>query len=273
MRDHLASADVRALLRLLGELRELGAGPGAWRAHLVASLEALCGAEVSVTTELRVNASTETGSAPANCAEAVTPLQAVDHGLDAASRDRFYRELYFIDHRADDALNAIVPLYGTAFTVTRQDVIGDRHWDRSNSANQRFRPLGCDDFVMSMMPVASLGVISSMEVYRNRGARFSERERLFIELLHEELGHDWSRVGRDEGARLTPRQRQVLAKLTAGASEKELAYELNLSPHTVHEHIKAIHRAFGARSRGELLARAAKAKGQGRRTHLIAERA
>jgi DNA-binding CsgD family transcriptional regulator len=57
----------------------------------------------------------------------------------------------------------------------------------------------------------------------------------------------------------------------AGASEKELAHELNVSPHTVHEHIKAIHRAFGARSRGELLARVAKAKGQGQRTRLVAE--
>ena len=63
------------------------------------------------------------------------------------------------------------------------------------------------------------------------------------------------------------------AQLLAGASEKELAYELNVSPHTVHEHVKAIHRAFGARSRGELLALAAKAKGRGQRTRLIAESA
>ncbi len=269
MRDHLSSADVRALLRLLAELRELGADPGAWRAHLVANLEALCGAQVSVISELRINANADQTT---NCAEAVTSLQAVDHGLDASFRERFYRELYFIDHRTDDALSAIVPLYGSAFTVSRQNVIGDRHWARSVSANERFRPLRCDDFVMSMMPVLSLGVISSMEVYRDRGVRFSERERLFIQLLHEELAHDWNRVEPEESARLTPRQRQVLAQLLAGASEKELAFELNVSPHTAHEHVKAIHRAFGARSRGELLARVAKAKGQGQRTRLIAER-
>ena len=271
MRDHLSSADVRALLRLLAELRELGADPGAWRAHLVTNLEALCSAQVAVISELRVNAHAD--RAATNCAEAVTPLQAVDHGLDASFRDRFYRDLYFIDHRSDDALNAVVPLYGSAFTVSRQNVIGDRHWDRSFSANERFRPLGCDDFVMSMMPVAALGVISSMDVYRDAGKRFSERERLLVELLHEELGHDWNRVEREEGARLTPRQRQVLAQLMAGSSEKELAYELNISPHTVHEHIKAIHRAFGARSRGELFASVAKAKGQGQRTRLVAEQA
>lgn len=270
MRDHLCSADVRALLRLLGELRELGAEPAAWRAHLVASLEALCSAQVAVTAELRVNDNPE---ASTNCAEAVTPLQAIDHGLDAGFRERFYRDLYFIDHRSDDALTAVVPLYGSAFTVSRQNVIADRHWDRSMSANERFRPLGCDDFILSMMPVASLGVISSMDVYRGPGARFSERERLLVELVHGELANDWNRVEREEGARLTPRQRQVLAHLMAGASEKELAFELNVSPHTVHEHIKALHRAFGARSRGELFARVAKAKGQGQRTRLVAERA
>ena len=269
MRDHLSSADVRALLRLLAELRELGADPSAWRAHLVMNLEALCGANVAVISELKVN--DNAGQAATNCAEAVTSLQLVDHGLDASFRERFYRDLYFIDHRTDDALGAIVPLYGSAFTVSRQNVIADRQWQRSVSANERFRPLGCDDFVMSMMPVAALGVISSMEVYRGAGTRFSERERLFVDLLHEELAHDWNRVQSEESARLTPRQRQVLAQLVAGASEKELAYELNVSPHTVHEHIKAIHRAYGVRSRGELLARVAKAKGRGQRTRLIAE--
>ncbi len=270
MRDHLSSADVRALLRLLAELREVGADPGAWRAHLVESLQQVCGSHVAVITELKVNAVSENTT---NCAEAVTPLQAIDHGLDASFRDRFYRELYFRDHRSDDALTEIIPLYGSPFTVSRGHVIGDRQWERSNSANECFRPLGCDDFVMSMMPVASLGVISSMEIYRARGARFSERERLFIELLHEELAHDWNRVEPEASARLTPRQQQVLAQLMAGASEKELAFTLNVSPHTVHEHIKAIHRAFGARSRGELLAHVAKAKGQGRRTRLVAESA
>jgi DNA-binding CsgD family transcriptional regulator len=268
MRDHLCSADVRALLRLLGELRELGADPGAWRAHLVTSLESLCGAEVAVVSELRVN---DNPDGATNCAEAVTPLQAIDHGLDAGCREQFYRDLYFIDHRSDDALGAVVPLYGSAFTVSRQNLIADRHWNRSVSVNERFRPLRCDDFVLSMVPVASLGVISSMDVYRDRGVRFSERERLFVELLHEELANDWNRVEREEGVRLTPRQRQVLAHLMAGASEKELAFELNVSPHTVHEHIKAIHRAFGARSRGELLATVARAKGQGQRTRLVAE--
>jgi len=197
-------------------------------------------------------------------------LQFVDHGVEASTRERFYRDLYFIDHKTDDALKAVVPLYGSAFTISRQGVISDRHWDRSSSANDRFRPLGCDDFVMSMVPVAAFGIISSIEIYRGHGARFAERERLFLQLLHEELATDWSRVER-AGVHLTPRQRQVLGQLMAGASEKEVAYDLGVSAHTAHEHVKAIHRAFGARSRGELLAKVAKTRDGARRTRLVAE--
>jgi len=54
---------------------------------------------------------------------------------------------------------------------------------------------------------------------------------------------------------LTPRQREVLQLLLDGLGEKEIAAKLMISRHTVHNHIKALHRAYGVASRGELLAR------------------
>ena len=47
----------------------------------------------------------------------------------------------------------------------------------------------------------------------------------------------------------------MLDGLAGGASEKELAHQLGVSTHTLHDHVKAVHRAYGVRSRGELLAR------------------
>jgi DNA-binding NarL/FixJ family response regulator len=47
-----------------------------------------------------------------------------------------------------------------------------------------------------------------------------------------------------------------LALLASGLSEKEVASQLALSPATVHDYVKALHRRLGARSRSELLARA-----------------
>jgi len=53
--------------------------------------------------------------------------------------------------------------------------------------------------------------------------------------------------------RLPRRQRDVLDGLKAGYSEKHIAEELGISPHTVHVHVKALYRRFEVRSRGELL--------------------
>jgi DNA-binding NarL/FixJ family response regulator len=48
---------------------------------------------------------------------------------------------------------------------------------------------------------------------------------------------------------------QVLQLLQRGMSEKQVAAELEVSPHTVHDHVKALYRAYGVGSRGELLAK------------------
>ena len=54
---------------------------------------------------------------------------------------------------------------------------------------------------------------------------------------------------------LSTRMRQTLRGLLAGEAEKQIAYRLNLSRHTVHVYVKALYRHFGVSSRGELLAR------------------
>jgi len=53
---------------------------------------------------------------------------------------------------------------------------------------------------------------------------------------------------------LSPRLREVLDLLLQGRSEKEVANELELSRHTVHDYVKELHYRFGVSSRSELLA-------------------
>jgi len=55
---------------------------------------------------------------------------------------------------------------------------------------------------------------------------------------------------------LTTREQTILNHLLMGKSVREIAAELGRSPHTVHDHVKALHRKLGANSRGELVARA-----------------
>jgi DNA-binding CsgD family transcriptional regulator len=59
---------------------------------------------------------------------------------------------------------------------------------------------------------------------------------------------------RDPRDELSPRQLEVLERLTSGLSEKQIAYELKLSQHTVHDYVKALYKRYGVMSRAELLA-------------------
>ena len=63
-----------------------------------------------------------------------------------------------------------------------------------------------------------------------------------------------SNLSPDERARqLSPRLRETLQCLLDGSSEKSIAQELRLSPHTVHGYVKLIYRHFQVKSRAQLL--------------------
>jgi two-component system response regulator DesR len=55
---------------------------------------------------------------------------------------------------------------------------------------------------------------------------------------------------------LTDREREVLALIAAGSTNREIAGRLYLSPHTVKEHTSALYRKLGARNRAEAVQRA-----------------
>jgi DNA-binding CsgD family transcriptional regulator len=55
---------------------------------------------------------------------------------------------------------------------------------------------------------------------------------------------------------LTPRQLSILCLIARGLTTAQVAAELHVSRHTVAQHIADMLRRFGARSRGELIARA-----------------
>lgn len=55
---------------------------------------------------------------------------------------------------------------------------------------------------------------------------------------------------------LTQREQIILQHLLLGKSVRNIATELGRSPHTVHDHVKSLHKKLNASSRGELVARA-----------------
>lgn len=56
-------------------------------------------------------------------------------------------------------------------------------------------------------------------------------------------------------SQLPPSMRRVCAALMTGRSEKQIAADLKLSPHTVHSHVKALYKWFRVHSRAELMAK------------------
>ncbi|MEX1142678.1 MAG: response regulator transcription factor [Thermoleophilaceae bacterium] len=57
-------------------------------------------------------------------------------------------------------------------------------------------------------------------------------------------------------APLSPREREVLALLATGATNREIAAQLHLSPHTVKEHTSSLYRKLEVRNRAEAVQRA-----------------
>ncbi len=60
----------------------------------------------------------------------------------------------------------------------------------------------------------------------------------------------------DAPVKLTGREQEVLAHVAGGATNREIAAELHLSPHTVKEHTSALYRKLGVRNRAEAVQRA-----------------
>jgi DNA-binding CsgD family transcriptional regulator len=260
----LDSADVRSLLRLLGELRELGRSPPRWRRHLVDSLGKLCGARAVLAGELAV-------VGPGNGRDSMKVIHRELRGISAGDQIRFDEQVVWQTHGPNDAISGQWPRYGLRFTTGRQHLVDSRRWYRSAVANDQFRSFDCDDFIVSMVPVPALRAITAIKMFRAwRDRPFGERDGLLLDLLAEELARDWAQVGAAAGeARLGRRLRQVLNLLASGASEKEVGAALELSTHTVHDYIKALYRAFAVHSRPELLARIARP--QALRTYLVSE--
>ncbi|MGL6073896.1 MAG: response regulator transcription factor [Fimbriiglobus sp.] len=142
---------------------------------------------------------------------------------------------------------------------TRQEIINNRDWGKSIERNEARRPLGQDEFVACCYEHAATDHFHCFSINRAvRKPEFSARAVAMMKLFHEELIHLF-------GTRLTmgtktsfddlpPRLLQVLNALLEGDTERQIALKLNLSRHTVHEHVTRLYRRLEVHNRAELLA-------------------
>ena len=65
-------------------------------------------------------------------------------------------------------------------------------------------------------------------------------------------------INRVDRPQLTEREHEILALLTTGLGNAEIATELGVSPNTVKNHLYSIYRKLGVTSRGQAFATATK---------------
>jgi DNA-binding CsgD family transcriptional regulator len=250
MEVYVRSDDVRALLKLVGEARELLDAGECPRAHVLQGLMRLAGASVGVAfsgDHLRAAAPRFT--------------EYLDHGWTADESKRVIA-YYGARSGADD------PIIGNLLraqrnaplvTVRRSDLVGNKAWYASALHNELHRPGRLDDVIMSVRFLGGSDEAVSALVFKRAAGDppFSIEERELLHLFQAES--DWifrreSRPPQDLIDGLTRREQETLGLLLTDASEKEVAARLGISPHTVHDYVKRLYRKIGVSSRAALMA-------------------
>jgi DNA-binding CsgD family transcriptional regulator len=259
--------DVRAMLNLLAEAREIADAGECAQTHVLTGLSRLAGAAVSIYF-----------LADQLCTS--TPMKLIeylDHGWTEGAR-RHAQSYYTATSGGEDPLTTSLlraRWRERHVTVRRTDLVANKTWYASTMHNEMHRAVGLDDAIVSIrLPEGAGDGVSALVVKRAAGDRpFSVEERELLHLFRCES--DW--VFRSTRARapraaeahrgesgapqhlvdgLTRRQQETLGLLLTDASEKVMAARLGISPHTMHQHVKQLYRKLGVSSRAALMTRA-----------------
>lgn len=248
--DMVRFDELRKVLRLALELRELPRGSELQRRRALEGLCALVGGQVGLWVDVEGLSSGR-----------VIIKNALDFGWSGERERRAF--VSYTESAQWVALDPSMPRLAQAVTTplctfTRDQLLGDREWYESAHVQELRRAARVDSFIYAAYaPGGDCG--RSFSLHRPWGDRpFGERERRLVDIFHHEctfLHEPRSTVDPALLRGLPPRLQDTLRGLAKGRSEKQIAADLGISPHTVHEYVKALHRHFGVQSRSELLAR------------------
>ena len=239
--QRLRVGDLRAIYQLLGECRELGDDPTAWRRHLLAGVSRRFDAAVGLGGEGTVR----------------HPRFFIYESEIPAERSYYVAALLAGELIDSPMVSRFPPPSSGPITRRREHNIPDREWYRSSEFNELFRRDRIDGGLMSIYPLSG-DDFDVMTVHTRLGRRLGRRETRLAHLLHREVGPlvGGALAGASEPglADLSPRLRQTLDALLEGEGEKQVAARLGLCRETVHVYVKALYRHFRVSSRAELLA-------------------
>lgn len=246
--------DLRAVYLLVGECCEVGRDPYAWHLRAFEGLREVLGVRVGLANMAAGGIQTF---------HYQTMLGEIDWGWDDDQErqvfkgyersDSVYSDPTFVNFRRQS---------GKLIVRRREELVETALWFNCPHFNEYYRRSRVNSgiYMMSTPPRNSGVRMHIVNLFRALGDRgFSVRDSriawLFFREVRRLLGTKLVPFGHPAPYGLSPRLREVLALLAAGRSEKQVAHELSISPHTVHDYVKELHKRFGASSRAELLAR------------------
>ena len=242
------------MFRLVGEIRQRGADPKVWRPMLVKRLRRVMRAQVVVSSEVPFRRDRKTGD---------NRLHDIGWGCDEANKvwevrtetENAQPDSYWLT--ATGPTGADVPLTGNVVV----EVTGQSGAEEVIPGKPARPSRGGEHFILSQISLPHVGAVDQLCLHRAfDDVAFTGADYRLVRLVHRELGRLWKREAlrqaKNKKSELPPRLRQTLDELLSGSSEKQIALKLQLSPHTIHNYVKALHQRFDATSRGELLAKA-----------------
>lgn len=250
MKDpELGDEDIRAMIRLLGEVGAASLSLESKRYYLMDGLAAMIGAAKwtwSILGPPKVEQGpvntvlTQGGFSEAQLAE---HLKLQDHA-----------DLRMLTAPLMEALGQ-----ATGQTTRLQQQLASKEQISQTSIYPLFQKAGLGAAMFSCRPTSN-GQISAISLFRDlTDDLFSPREARIAHILLSEVPwlHDpgWTSGLSDNVSSLSDRQRLALAFMIQGKSRKEIADSMDISVHTVGDHIKELYRIFAVQSHVELMRR------------------
>jgi hypothetical protein len=238
----LRLTDVRRTFRLIGEIRQHGADPQEWRPHLLRGLIDLLEADLVISSEVHFRTIAKSDA-----------LQVTDIGW-GLERDGTPWRIH--SERAENPETYLVVAGKSATADDDDDAIRDLVPIKPAKKLRDGR-----GFILSQYGLPHLGAVDQLGLHRyDLNHPFTHAQAKLVRLFHVELGRLWKddalKRAADPTAELPPRLVQTLDGVLRGDSEKQIAFALGLSQHTVHNYIRALHTRFEVSSRAELIAKA-----------------
>ncbi len=239
--------DLRRAYRLIHDCRDAGDDPVLWPAVMAEGLSRLFDARLVLVGEIGTDP-----QAPA--------ILLADRGWQSPKdRDEWIqRDVITQNFRTQTTFSRFMEVRGKLVTRVREQLVTDDEWYSSDEFNERNRAYGADDMLASHARVDHPRSLFGFNLNRELGhPRFGARERRLARMFHLELvGFFGTVLVRNSAlptARLPPRLQQTLQCLLDGDSEKQVAFRLGLSRHTIHDYVTELYRRLHVRSRAELL--------------------